>query len=106
MRATWWLTVALGLSPDYPSCYSPFSSRSEDNNTDYEDQPMDEDSSTTNEEADVYEEVKACRDEVGINNSQPPPAQNKSPLLRIEKRAPLPHLIMLLLRCHITYARM
>lgn len=60
MRATWWLTVALGLSPDYPSCYSPFSSRSEDN-TDYEDQPMDEDSSTTNEEVDVYEEVGACR---------------------------------------------
>lgn len=80
MRATWWLTVALGLSPDYPSCYSPLSSRSEDN-TDYEDQPMDEDSSTTNNEVDVYEEVGACRDEVGINNSQPPPAQNISPLL-------------------------
>lgn len=56
-------------------------------------------------EIDVYEEVGACRDEVGINNSQPPPAQNISPLLRIEKRAPSPHLIMLLLRYHICNGR-
>lgn len=105
MRATWWFTVALGLSPDYPSGYSRFSSRSEDN-TDYEDQPMDEDISTTNEEVDVYEEVGACRDEVGINNSQPPPAQNIPPFLRIEKKQHRhPHPIMLLLRCHICYGR-
>lgn len=51
---------------------------------------MVEDGSSTNEEVDVYEEVRACRDEVGINNSQPPPAQKTSPLFRIEKRAPSP----------------
>lgn len=69
MRATLWLTVALGLSPDYPSCYSPFSSRSEDN-TDYEDQPMDEVTSTTNEEVDVYEEVGVCGDEEWVDTTQ------------------------------------
>lgn len=51
---------------------------------------MDEVSSTTNEEVDAYEEVGVCRDEVGRLNSKPPPAQNISPLLRIEKRAPSP----------------